>query len=360
MTNRIISAMLFTSLSITLWAADTPAPAVVVDQVKRVEVSSGFQTVGRVEATERVDILARVSGFLEKQSFVEGSDVTQGSELFLIEKDSYQIALQQAQAQLAGAQATQKNARTELTRAQALKKRNAVSQAQLDQKAAEYDQAKASVLQAQAGVKRAQLDLSYTQVTSPIAGRIGKANFSTGNLVTPSSGVLATVVNLDPIYVEISVSEKLLIDARRQGINTENPPFAPRLILADGSQYEHLGEFNFVDPEVDPNTDTIGVRATFPNPAHVLLPGQFVTVKIETKQPQFALTVPQSAVQKDREGFFVLAVDRNNIAQIRRVDVGEQFEGLWAIKSGLDQGDRVIVEGLQKAKPGKPVTPTQE
>ncbi len=336
-----------------------PLPAVVVQQVSESELKQSFRMVGRIEAAAKVDLLARVSGFLEQRMFTEGKKVVAGESLFLIEPATYEIAMQQAEAELAGARAGLKNASAQLTRNQTLRKRGAVSQSQLDLSTAERDQARASVLKAEAGLRAAQLDLDYTLVKSPIAGRIGKAHYSNGNLVGPNTGKLATVVQLDPIYVELSVSEKDMLQARRDGLVMDNPPVAPSLELSDGSTYAHPGEFNFVNPEVDTNTDTIRVRATFPNPGGVLLPGQFVHVLVQSKQPETVLSVPQSAVQKDREGFFVLTVDRDNTVELRRVRMGEQFEGRWRVQHGLLKGERVIIEGLQKARAGSVVKPVE-
>lgn len=357
---KILTALLITAAASLACADDSrPLPAVVVQQVSETEVKESFRMVGRIEAAAKVDLLARVSGFLEQRMFTEGKMVAAGDPLFLIEPATYEIAKQQAEAELAGARAGLKNTEAQLARNRTLRKRGAVSQSQLDLSVAERDQARANVLKAEAGLRAAQLDLDYTLVKSPIAGRIGKAHYSNGNLVGPNSSKLATVVQLDPIYVELSVSEKDMIQARRDGLTIDNPPVAPSLELSDGSAYEHPGAFNFVNPEVDTNTDTIRVRATFPNPDGVLLPGQFVHVAVQSKQAERVISVPQSAVQKDREGFFVLSVNKDNKVELRRVKMGEQFEGRWRVEHGLMKGERVIIQGLQKARPGTVVKPVE-
>lgn len=357
--NVLITLFLCTLVSVSHAAQNGNAPAVTVQQVQQTELKDSAHFVGRVEAVAKVELLARVSGFLEKRLFTEGLSVKAGDTLFQIEKATYQIARQQALAEIAGARASLKNAETELRRTRALRKRNAIAQSQVDLKEAERDQAKANVLKAQASLRKADLDLAYTEVKTPLSGRIGKARYSEGNLVGPNSSSLATVVQIDPVYVELSVSEKALIEARRDGMDQENPPVAPRLVLADGSDYEHMGEFNFINPEVDPDTDTIRVRATFPNPEHILLPGQFVNVRLTTKEPQIVVAVPQAAVQKDREGYFVLTVDRDNKVEMRRIKVGAQFDGMWQVEHGLVRGERIITEGLQKARPGALVNPQE-
>lgn len=353
-------ALLTACFILPLQAADKPLPAVIVHQVMESDLTPTFKLVGRIEASERVNLLARVSGFLETRLFAEGRQVEKGQPLFRIEKARYEIALKQAQADLASARAALKNAQSNLKRISQLKKRQAVSQSQLDQAAAEKDQASAQVLKAEAGLQKAELDLSYTEIQAPFSGRIGKTNFSEGDLISPESGTLATLVKVDPVYVEMSVSEKLMLDARRKGIDLDNPPVAPRLQLSDGSEYEHNGSFNFISPEVDRNTDTITLRADFPNPNGLLLPGEFVHVTIKRKQPEVGIMIPQSAVQRDRQGYYVLSVGEGDMVQLTRVQLGPQIEGKWRVLEGLKSGARIITEGLQKVKPGIPVQAVME
>ena len=336
------------------------APSVIVATVERRDVTPNFSYVGRVEAVEKVELIARVEGFLEQRNFREGGDVKTGDVLFLIEKAPYQIAVDQRAADLAGARATLKNAEADFARKETLVKRKTLAQAALDESRAILGTARAAVLQAEAALRRAKLDLTYTEVISPIDGKISRATYSVGSLVGPSSGALATVTSIDPVYVTIAVTEKDLIEVRRQGIDLDNPRVAPLLLLSDGSSYEYAGEFDYLDPSVSQVTDTVLARAVFPNPERLLLPGQFVTVIVHQKQPVSAVVIPQAAVQEDQQGFFVLVVDRGNRVGLRRVILGEQIGTEWIVSDGLAEGERIVVQGLQKVRPDMVVNPVAD
>ena len=333
------------------------APSVVVAEAERRDVTPRFFYVGRVEAVETVELVARVEGFLERRDFREGGHVEKGELLFLIEPAPYRIAVEQREADLAGARATLKNAEEDFARKETLVERKTLARSALGEARAALGTARAAVQQAQAALRRARLDLSYTEVISPIAGQIGQAAYSVGAFVRPGDGALATVTSTDPIHVTIAVPEKDLIEARRQGIDLEDPPVAPSLTLSDGSAYEHAGEFDYLDPSVDRATDTLLARALFPNPEGVLLPGQFVTVIVRQKQPVSAVVIPQAAVQKDQRGHFVLVVDRADRAGIRRVVLDEATGTGWIVSEGLVEGERVVVQGLQKLRPDMVVNP---
>ena len=340
-------------------SAPADAPSVIVATVERREVTPSFVFVGRVEAAETVELVARVEGFLERRGFREGGDVERGDLLFLIEQAPYRIAVEQREADLAGAQANLDNARGDFTRKEALVKRGTLAPSALDEARAALGTARAGVQQAQAALRRAQLDLSYTEVVSPIAGRASRAAFSVGSFVRPNGGVLATVTSIDPVHVTIAVPERDLIEARRQGMDLDDPPVAPSLRLSDGSDYEHAGDFDYLAPAVDRATDTVLARAVFPNPDGVLLPGQFVTVIVREKQPLSTLVVPQAAVQRDRQGRFVLVVDRADRVEVRRVALGDRTGADWAVSDGLAEGERVVVQGLQKIRPDMAVNPVE-
>lgn len=349
--------MLVNGPSPALAQQNAEPPSVIVASAERRDITPSFSYLGRVEAVDTVELRARVAGFLEKRNFREGTEIKAGEVLFEIEKDTYEITVQQRTADLAGAKATLANAEADFKRKETLVKRKTASEASLDTARATLGTARASVQQAQAALRAAKLDLSYTDVMSPIDGKISRARYSVGNYLDTTSESLATVVSLDPIYVTIAVSEKQLIEARRQGIDLDNPIVAPSLILSDGSPYGPPGQFDFLDTQVNTGTDTITARAVFPNSERLLLPGQFVTVIVRQKVPVSAVVIPQASVQEDQQGYFVLVVDRSDKVEVRRVELGEQTETEWIVQDGLGEGERVIVQGLQKVQPEMLVNP---
>ncbi len=355
------------------------APAVVVATVKNEDVTNSTQFVGRVQAIQQTELKARVEGFLESVDFKEGSIVKSGEQLYQIETGPYEAALAGAQAALAAgnaakasAQAKLQDADLSLERQSTLLKSDTVSQAAVDKAQADRDQAYAAVQSgdaqisdANAQIQTAQLNLSYTKVTSPIDGRIGKTNYTKGNLVNTASGTLATVVQMDPIRVVFSISDRDYVNvvetAQKEGKDNPNvevkEDFVPTLVLPDGKPYEDKGEISFINNEVDPNTGTIAVYADFPNKDFVLVPGQFVTVTVAVGKPQSLPVVPAGAVLQDKQGPYVLVVGKDNRAQIQRIETADKMQTGWAVKSGLTQGDTIIVDGIQKVKPGEVVNP---
>jgi membrane fusion protein (multidrug efflux system) len=314
-----------------------------------------------MEAIHSVSIQARVEGFLQQVAFNEGQDVHAGDLLYVIEPAQYQAALQSAEAQLQSAQANLTQAERNLARNQELRKHGTIAQATLDQAIEQRDTAAASVTAAQAAVKTAQLNLGYTRITSPIDGRIGATSVTAGNLVGPSSGVLARVVQLDPIRVVFSVNERDLLALKQRSGNVSqqqlNARFVPTLRLADGTTYAQAGRVDFVDNTVDPATGTVAVHAVFPNPQKLLLPGMLVTVTVQPEHPQTSIVVPLDAVAQDRQGKFVLIVDDNDRVQQHRIEVNGQYNQQWIVTAGLREGEEVIVSGLQKVRPGQQVKP---
>ena len=336
---------------------DPSPPRVRVQEVEVVEHSDRHDFLGRVEAIESVDLRARVEGFLESIDFAEGKHVEEGDRLFRIEQANYEANLKEAQARLTRARAERKEASQLLQRRLALFDADAVSQESLDEAQRLYDASGADVRSAQAALQRAKLDLEYTEIVSPISGRIGKARYTRGNLVGPESESLARVVQLDPIRVVYSVSDRERLAAwtslKPDSLRDFEDSFVPRITLPNGDLYEHAGRIEFSGTEVDPNTGTIPVWATFPNPDSVLLPGHLVSVESQERSTHATPVVPQIALQQDRNGTFVFLVNEKGIVERRDIEKGERVGADVAVMRGLQGGERVIVAGLQSVAPGQ-------
>lgn len=345
----------------TASATPTPPPGVGVVAVERRGVTPSLSFIGRVKAVETYQVRARVVGFLTKIAYTDGQYVKAGQLLYQIEKTQYQAAVQQAEANLASAKALELNAQIAYTRASDLVKSSAGTQANVDQTRANLDSAKASVLQNEASLTIAKENLGYTDIASPIDGRIGFTAVTLGNLVTASGGVLATVVSDDPIYVEFPVSMRQIADlsALHKGDVTHGVDIKVRATLANGKPYDQVGDWSFVSNQVDQQTDSLSVRATFPNPKSALVDGAFVTVKVEEGAPQQRLVIPRSALQLDQIGVYVLVVGDDKKVEVRRVQTGEALDTEIAIVSGLKAGEKVIVDGIQKVRPGQVVNATE-
>jgi membrane fusion protein (multidrug efflux system) len=341
-----------------------PPPVVAVAVVGMQEVNEPFEFVGRMEALQAVDVRARVQGFLEQRRFEEGDVVQAGTLLFVIEPDQYEVRLASAQADLARAEANLQERKRTLTRVRGLRQRGVVSEAELDEAIAAHEMAQAEVQVARAAVQAAQLNLDYTRIQAPITGRIGRAFASVGNLVGPDSGPLARLIKIDPIRVVFSISESALVNVmlalQETSLKEFSQSFVPRIRLPNDTLYAHAGRIDFVDNEVDPTTGTVAVRALFPNENAVLLPGQFVTAVVRRQEGERLPVVPQSAVQEDREGRYVLVVDDQNRASQRRLQTGPRTDQGWAVAAGLQAGETIIVQGVQKVRPGMTVRPVME
>jgi membrane fusion protein, multidrug efflux system len=341
-------------------AAAPPPPAVGVRLAAMKGVSQSFEFVGRIKATDKVEIRARVEGFLQKVLFKEGQDVKAGELLYQIEKVQFQAAVDQAKANLAVAEATLINAKLEYERSLELSKRNFSPQSDVDQKKAAMDSAAGRVMQVKAALTQAEVNLDYTDIRAPIDGRIGRTAYTVGNLVNPASGVLATIVSQDPIYVLFPVSVRDL-DAIREARRKDGGGMAKidiRVRLPSGQEYPHAGVWNLTDPQVDPQTDTLIMRATIPNPERTLTDGQFVTAIVRERQEAPRLVVPQAALQVDQSGYYVLVVNDQHKVEQRRVQTGPQRGTDVVVTSGVKEGEQVIVDGIQKVRPGQVVQET--
>jgi membrane fusion protein (multidrug efflux system) len=358
-------ALLFLALMLPLAACDEqkrtaappPPPAVGVSVATMKGVSRADEFVGRIQAIGIVGVRARVEGFLEKVLFTEGQDVKAGDLLYQIEKEQYQALVDQAKANLAAAQATEVNAQLQYNRSLQLVKNQYTPQATVDQNKAALDTAKAQILQNQAALTQAEINLGYTDIRSPIDGRIGRTTQTLGNLVNPASGVLATIVSQDPIYVLFPVSQRQLDDIRksRRQANGTMTKIQILVTLANGEEYPLPGVWNFTDPQVDQQTDTLIMRATLPNPDRLLVDGGFVTVTIRERKELPRLVVPQAALQVDQAGYYVLVVGSDSKVEQRRVTVGPNQGTDVVVQTGLKEGEKVIVEGVQKVRPGQMV-----
>jgi membrane fusion protein (multidrug efflux system) len=341
-------------------AQGTPPPAVSVTPVISRQVTATGDFIGRVVAIDKVEIVARVPGFIEQRNFTEGQNVKKGDLLFRIEQDTYKAAVDQQNANLAKAKATEVNANFQLQRGQELVRNQNIPQSTVDQRAADEQSAQADVMEAQALLEQAQINLGYTEIRSPIDGRIGLARYTVGNLVGPSSGNLATIVSQDPIYVTFPASEADIIEYRRRVAETadKNPHVTVHVKLPNGIIYQHPGLTNFLDAQVQTDTDTVLVRAQFPNPEGLLIPGGVVGVVVDRGKPGSSLVVPQASILLDQAGNYVMVVDDANKVEQRRITTGVEEGRDIVVAGGLKEGERVIVEGLQKVHPGQIVAPT--
>jgi membrane fusion protein, multidrug efflux system len=337
-----------------------PPPAVSVARVTTRLVTETGEFIGRVTAIDKVDIVARVPGFIEERKFVEGQNVKKGDLLYRIEQATYKAAVEQQRANLAKAKATEANAKVQLERARELVRNQNVSQATLDQRTADEAAAQANVLEAEALLNQAAINLGYTEIRSPIDGRIGLATFTEGNLVQPSSGTLATIVRQDPIYVIFQVSERDVLEYKRRVAESpdKNARVTVHFKLPNGQPYPHVGTSNFIDVQVDPNTDTVAVRAKVANPDNILIPSGILGVTVERGAPKSVLVVPQAAVQLDQAGRYVLVVDQASKVEQRRITTGIEQGRDIVVTGGLKEGELLIVEGIQKVRPGQVVAST--
>ena len=369
---RLVIAAVFpiAALALAGCGEDKPAqlaaaapPTVAVAAVEKKDITPTVTFNGRIEAVDTVDLRARVDGFIEKRLFKEGEEVKAGDLMIVLEKAAYEAQIGQVKGQITAAEGALRLAKIDVDRQSALVKRQAAAQTMLDTAEAKYAQALGELQRLQAALKSSELDLSYTDIKAPIDGRIGRFAYSVGDFVSPSSGVLAMIVRQDPMYVTFPVTARTLLEVRKAAAASGRDPRAVtvKLRLPDGSIYGETGTINFVDVEVDPTTDTVTIRATIPNPltersARVLVHNQLVGVIVERAQPEQALVVPQAAVIVDQAGQYVLAVDKDNKVEQRRIRTGSTQGSAFTVTEGLKEGDRIIVDGLQKVRPGQVVS----
>jgi membrane fusion protein (multidrug efflux system) len=321
------------------------------------DVPVTFEFIAQVQSSRQVNIQARVSGFLDKRVYTEGSIVQEGQTLFLMDQKPFKAQLDQAQAALARHEAALEVARLNLARVKPLTAANALSQKDLDDAVGQFQSGSAAVEEAKASVEVAKLNLSYTVITSPVTGISSYAQQADGTYLNPSNSLLTTVAVISPTYINFSISENDWLKYRgqiAQGllIEPKDKTVLAEVVLADGTVYPHTGEVTFADPSYNAKTGTFLIRATVDNPNGVLRPNQYVRVRLKGVVRHNGILVPQRAVQQSSKGHVVWVVGNENKAEPRPVVVGEWHENDWFIYEGLREGDQVVVDGVLMVRPG--------
>lgn len=337
-----------------------PAPTVSVFKVQKESIYPEVSFVAKIESQDKVDLRARVTGFLQERLFNEGDVVQEGQPLFIIEKVNFEAKVRESEANLAKAEAQSINAKSQYERTKTLFKTKDVSEAKLDEVRATYDTSMATVNQMKANVDLAKKDLEYTIIKSPMSGKIGESKFSVGELIGPDSGILATIVKINPIDAVFSVSENEMLSLNKRVNNSTNmEDVKVRFYTADGQEYPESGHLSFVDNRLDEAMNTLKVKAYFPNPNGTLISGQYGRIVLTGKNTVTDLVIPMRAVQRDMLGAFVYIVGPDNVVQKREIKTGTELPNFDIIVlDGLKVGERVVIEGFQKIQPNISVNPT--
>ena len=333
-------------------AQDSPAIPVGVITAERKPVTKSQDFVGRVDAVQRVEVRARITGYLEKVAFKEGAP------LYSIEKGLFEAAVGQAEGALEKDKAAKTLTEVQLQRAEELLAKGSGTQVARDQAFAADETAKGSLLIDEANLQTAKINLGYTEIVSPIAGKVGKTNITRGNVVSPQAGALTVIVSQDPMYVTFPVSQREFLRAQQAGKNIDVTGIKASLLFADGTPYKHPGKITFVDVTVDRSTDTVLARASFPNPDFALIDGQLVRVALEGGAPEEKIVIPQAALISDQEGVYVF-IASDGKAAIRRIKPGAGVGAGVVVEQGLTGGELVVVEGFQGLRRDIAVRPTQ-
>lgn len=352
------------SLSLLVWpalaapalaqTAQAPqAPAVVVAPAKIMDLRESVDLTGRLVATQKIDIRARISGFLESQNFQPGQKVTAGTVLYEVEDASYQAAVQEIVGSIQAAEAQRDLAVIERDRSNRLLASNTVAQSQVDVANAQVKKAEADLVRLNGTKAQAELNLSYTKITAPFDGVVSLSTVDVGALVGTDTGALTTLTRLDPMYAEFSVATSMYMTYREQVRRGEISAGANvRIILPDGTDYPSKGTINYVSSNVTQGTDTVTVRAEFSNAEGLLLDGTLVRVELQQSNQQDVLAIPEESVQRDQQGAFVMVVGPGSKVELRRIVVARSSRGQSVVQSGLKEGETVITEGVGKVRPG--------
>lgn len=344
--------------------APPPPPTVTVSEPLQEEVPDWDEFIGRFRAIERVEVRARVSGYLEKINFEDGQMVQKGQILFVIDQRPYKIALEQAEASLESAKTRIELAKKEYQRVQNLKSSGAVSQEMLDRREQEFLSARADYSAAKSAVEAARLDLEFTEIKAPVSGKISENFVSVGNLISGGSSsatLLTRIVSLNPIYFTFETSEDQLFKYLRENdksrrFATAEKGYPIHVKLLDENEYLHEGVFNFIDNEIDQSTGTLKGRAIFQNDDLLLTPGMFGRARFAVNGSEEQLLIPDAAIGSDQSQKYVLVVNDSSMVERKTVEVGSLHNEFRVIHSGLKKTDQVIINGLQKARPGQPVS----
>lgn len=373
MTLRRLAALLaaFVLLGAAIAEAQMPGgpPAVGVVRTEKQAVTETSEFIGRVQAVDRVALTARVTAFLEQRLFTEGTEVHEGDLLYRLERPPFEAAMAQQEAAVADASARLANANIQLGRAQSLLNTPAGQRSSVDDATANQRSQAAQLAAAQAQLRVAQINLAYTQIHAPISGKISRSAVSVGNVVSPSSGPLASIVSQDPMYMLFPIAMRAELDLEKRYADQGGmSAVVIRLRLPDGTMYHQTGKIDYIEPSVQATTDTILVRGKIANPPlkpieagqpvdRPLIDGEFVTVLVEGIQPVMALAIPRAAVLSDQQGDYVYVVDGQNHVEQRRIQLGQSTPSTAVIMSGLNEGDMVVVDGIQRVRPGIQVVP---
>lgn len=355
----VLGLLVVAALSPAAHAQQGAPAAIAVGTVaaERRPIAPGLEFVGRVDAIDKVEVKARVTGYLEEVLFKEGDLIKEGAPLYRIEKGLFQAAVEQAQGALERSKASKTLSKIQLDRAEELLAKNAGTAVARDQAQAADGQANGAMMQDEANLQTAKINLGYTDITSPITGKVGKTNVTKGNVIGPDSGPLTVIVSQDPMYVTFPVSQREFLRLQQTQRQLDLDSINVLLRFADDSNYSEKGRINFVDVTVDRSTDTVLVRATFPNPSGGLVDGQLVRVRAESATPQERVLVPQAALIADQEGIYVFVVEDGKAA-MRRLKVAGESGTDAIVEQGLSGGEQVIVQGVQAVRPGAAVKAT--